>query len=231
MSEGGADGDARAAGRTDAASRRLSRGPRGGGWGAAGEGRRRGCEGECENQSGTCTRTAIDKMPEQARRACVLYVCPTRSSFAPPSPRALGRCRSLTQTRTSIHVPCGFASALLSSDLSRTRRRCSRVRWGGGSLEPTHSPAPAMVCVCDQRGPAPQRWAGQHRRRACVFARMRQGEYLCGIGRRLGLLREWERGACVCACARRQTGREGCCAGRAVGHGRAQFAQGICGAS
>ena len=120
---------------------------------------------------------------------------------------------------------------LLSSDLSRTRRRCSRVRWGGGSLEPTHSPAPAMVCVCDQRGPAPQRWAGQHRRRACVFARMRQREYLCGIGRRLGLLRERDRGACVWAYARRQTGREGCCAGRAVGHGRAQFAQGICGAS
>ena len=68
---------------------------------------------------------------------------------------------------------------LLSSDLSRTRRRCSRVRRGGGSLEPTHSPAPAMVCVCDSRGPAPQRWAFQHRRRACVFARMRQREYLC----------------------------------------------------
>ena len=33
-------------------------------------------------------------------------------------------------------------------------------------------------------------WAGQHRRRARVFARMRQREYLCGIGRRLGLFRD-----------------------------------------
>ena len=176
-------------------------------------------------------RTHGDTQDARESTSCVLCVCLTRSSFLPPSPRALGRCLALSHICTSIHVPFGCASPLLSSDLSRTRRRCSRVRWGGGSLEPTHSPAPAMVCVCDQRGPAPQRWAGQHRRRACVFARMRQREYLCGIGRRLGLLRERDRGACVCACARRQTGREGCCAGRAVGHGRAQFAQGICGAS
>jgi hypothetical protein len=42
----------------DPALHRLSRGPRGGGWGAAGEGRRRGGEGECESQLGTCARTA-----------------------------------------------------------------------------------------------------------------------------------------------------------------------------
>ena len=58
-----------AAGRNDTAVRRLSRGPRGGGWGAAGEGRRRGGEVYCENQLGACTYTAIHKMPEQARSA------------------------------------------------------------------------------------------------------------------------------------------------------------------
>ena len=58
-----------AAGRMDATPLRFSRGARGGGCCAAGEGRRRGGEDECENQLGTCARTAIYTIPKKARSA------------------------------------------------------------------------------------------------------------------------------------------------------------------
>jgi hypothetical protein len=50
--------------------------------------------------------------------------------------------------------------------------------------------------------------------------------HLFGIGRRVGLSRQWGRGACVCACARRRTGRAGCCSGRVGGFERAWFLDG-----
>jgi hypothetical protein len=120
-----------AADRSDVALRRLSRGPRGGGWGAAGEGRRRGGEDECESQLGTFARTAIHKMPEQARRAC--YVSALLAlAFLPLPPELLDGIIFLTRT-----------SSLLPSDREKERA-------------PGHSQYPDCPhnCECRSQGPS-----------------------------------------------------------------------------
>jgi hypothetical protein len=142
-----------AAGGMDAALHRLTKWPRGGGWGAAGEGRRRGGEDECESQLGTCARTAIRKMP------------------VPILPVLLGG------------VSISLSHALPYSYLS------------GVSIFLTHAlPYPYLSGVLLFS----PRISDEH-----VVA-----SHLFGIERRPGLLRECERGACVCTCARRRTGRE-----------------------
>jgi len=103
-----------AAGRMDAALHRFSIWPRGGGWGAAGEGRRRAGEDKCENQLGTCTRTAILRMPEQARST--LYVYAWLALACSALPRGLLGGIYLSHTCSAIPYPSG--EVILSSRAS-----------------------------------------------------------------------------------------------------------------